>query len=323
MSDAPHNGSSTATSTVTQASRRAPARKAGGRGGSAGAAGAGTRLDDATKSPPGCDDGRVWVGHVWDDEGEVTVQLRGNASPARDLPSCCEAARDAGLTCRKHPPAPPDHQRSRRSAANRAAVKVRRYAVRNRLTRMVTLTYAEGVHDPVVVERDVSAFIEALRRERFGGRKFAYLWVREWHKTGHGIHVHILVGAYVPEATLRACWGRGFVSARRMDRVPTEPGEAPLRRRASARTLARRGASYVAKYVRKTFEDEAWPPGTHRYDKARGYEGTARTFAAASWDEARAIAVFELGGELPAVTFFSEEYGEKYEGPPLRVMFWA
>ncbi|MGH7735462.1 MAG: rolling circle replication-associated protein [Gemmatimonadales bacterium] len=85
---------------------------------------------------------------------------------------------------------------SREDAARRARGKVRRYCAANRLNRLGTLTYGgEGNHDPAELRADVGGFFRRLRGSL--GERFPYLWVPEWHKSGHGLHVHFAVGRYV------------------------------------------------------------------------------------------------------------------------------
>src|SRR4051812_35660089 len=81
----------------------------------------------------------------------------------------------------------PDPDRGRTEADRRARGKLRRYVAANRLTRLVTLTYADANHDAHAFRGDIALFIRRLRRE-IGKDAFAYAWVPEWHKSGHGIH---------------------------------------------------------------------------------------------------------------------------------------
>jgi hypothetical protein len=83
-----------------------------------------------------------------------------------------------------------DPERSRAEAARRARGQVRRYCATNRLNRLGTLTYAgRGCHDPRALRADLAGLFRALRRA-LGGEAFAYVWVPEWHKSGHGLHAH-------------------------------------------------------------------------------------------------------------------------------------
>ena len=88
-------------------------------------------------------------------------------------------------------------ERSSQMAASRARTTVRRYCAANRTNRFGTLTYAgEGCHDPEVLRSDLASFFRNLR-EGLGGKPFPYLWVPEWHKTGHGLHAHFACGQYI------------------------------------------------------------------------------------------------------------------------------
>ena len=132
---------------------------------------------------------------------------------------------------------------SRDDAARRARGKVRRYCAANRLNRLGTLTYrGDGCHDPAALREDVGGFFRRLRGSV--GERFPYLWVPEWHKGGHGLHVHFAVGRFVG---VRVIDGSGTL------------GEARLASR------------YLSKYVGKDLgEGEA--AGLHRYEVAQGFQ---------------------------------------------------
>ena len=73
-------------------------------------------------------------------------------------------------------------------------------ALANRLNRLGTLTYrGAGNHDPMLLRRHVGEFFRALRSS-LGGDPLPYVWVPEWHKTDHGLHVHFAVGRYIPRS---------------------------------------------------------------------------------------------------------------------------
>ena len=91
------------------------------------------------------------------------------------------------------------------NASRRAAGRLRRYAVGNRLNRFGTLTYAVACTDPKQVSMDVGTFFRDLRNEI--GRPFPYVWVREWHPGGHGLHVHFLVGRFIRQSLIRGGLG--------------------------------------------------------------------------------------------------------------------
>jgi hypothetical protein len=157
-----------------------------------------------------------------------------------------------------------DAARSAQEAGRRARATLRRYCAANRLNRLGTLTYAgEGCHDPLQVRADVAEFFRALRTAR-GGKPLAYVWVPEWHKTGHGLHVHFAVGRYLPRSVIADAWGRGYVHIKLLGDMGVGSGP---------REEARRAAGYLSKYVAKTFADpQARALGLHRYDVAQGFK---------------------------------------------------
>jgi hypothetical protein len=160
-----------------------------------------------------------------------------------------------------------DPARSREEAARRAARKVRRYCAHNRLNRLGTLTYrGAGCHDPRQLRRDVAEFFRALR-DLLGGTPFAYLWVPEWHKTDHGLHLHFAVGRFIQRTLIEASWPHGFVHIKVIGDLPVGSG-----------TLgeARKAAGYLSKYVAKSFADTARIDGLHRYDLAQGFQPRVR-----------------------------------------------
>lgn len=99
-------------------------------------------------------------------------------------------------------------------------------------------------------------------RESLGGSAFAYVWVPEWHKTGHGLHAHFAVGRFVKRGLIAEAWGRGFVHIKLLGDLPVGSGTIGE---------ARRAAGYLSKYVAKSFTDDDRPPGLHRYDLAQGF----------------------------------------------------
>lgn len=150
---------------------------------------------------------------------------------------------------------------SRDDAARRARGKVRRYCAANRLNRLGTLTYSgSGCHDPVALRQDVAGFFRRLKGSL--GETFAYLWVPEWHKAGHGLHVHFAVGRFVGVRVIDSAWGHGFVHIKLLGDLPTGSGSLGEARLASR---------YLSKYVGKDLGvGEA--AGLHRYEVAEGFQ---------------------------------------------------
>lgn len=130
-------------------------------------------------------------------------------------------------------------------AARRARGKIRRYCTANRLNRLGTLTYAgAGNHDPLLLREHLGVFFRRLRGE-MGGEAFPYLWVPEWHKSGHGLHVHFAVGRFIPRRKIEVSWGHGFVHIKLLGDLPVGSGRL---------AEARRAALYLAKYAGKDFD---------------------------------------------------------------------
>src|SRR5665647_147052 len=157
-----------------------------------------------------------------------------------------------------------DPERAAQEAGRRARAKLRRYCAANRLNRLGTLTYSgAGCHDPHQAREHMRDFFRDLRTD-LGGEPLAYVWVPEWHKTGHGLHVHFAVGRYVPRSVINAAWGRGFVHIKLLGHVPVGAG---------ALGEARQAAGYLSKYVSKTFTDPtARVLGLHRYGLAQKFQ---------------------------------------------------
>lgn len=156
-----------------------------------------------------------------------------------------------------------DPQRAREEAGRRARGRLRRYCAANRLNRLGTLTYrGEGCHDPRQARADVGVFFRQLR-SALGGEGFAYAWVPEWHKSGHGLHLHFAVGRFVKRSLIVAAWPHGFVHIKLLGDLPVGCG-----------TLgeARKAAGYLSKYVAKSFDDHDRPAGLHRFDVAQRYQ---------------------------------------------------
>ena len=107
-------------------------------------------------------------------------------------------------------------------------------------------------------------FFRRLRAE-LGGKPLPYVWVPEWHKTGHGLHLHFAVGRFVPRGVIEQAWGHGFVHIKLLGDLPAGSGSL---------AESRRAAGYLSKYVAKSFDDDRdgvlRPKGLHRFDVAQG-----------------------------------------------------
>lgn len=202
-----------------------------------------------------------------------------------------------------------DPERSMQEAARRARAKVRRYAAANRLDRFGTLTYGgEGCHDPAQARADVAVFMRNLRGAL--GSPFPYIWVPEWHSSGHGLHLHFAVGRYVRHSVVSESWGNGFVSIKRIT------GQ---RHGAPAIEGSRIAARYMSKYVAKTFADSSLG-GRHRYEVAQGFQPEAMRFTGSHEAE-----VLEAACEVmrkPPARRWSSSQSEDWHGPPSGWFQW-
>lgn len=197
-----------------------------------------------------------------------------------------------------------DPERARQEAARRARSKLRRYCAANRLNRLGTLTYAgDGCHDARAFRGDMAAFFRSLRG-LLDGRRLPYVWVSEWHKSGHGLHAHFAVGCYIPRGKIEQAWGRGFVHIKLLGGLPV--GSTALHE-------ARRAAGYLGKYVGKDF-DAKRAAGLHRYDVAQGFQPHCERIRGRSEHQVLAAASQAMGADPVEVRRSVEVDG--YDGPP-------
>jgi hypothetical protein len=163
------------------------------------------------------------------------------------------------------------------------------------------------------VRADVAVFFRALR-SALGGAPLPYVWVPEWHKSGHGLHVHFAVGQFINRAKIEAAWGHGFVHIKRLSHLPV--GSTKLHE-------ARRAAGYLSKYVTKAFADtEAERAlGLHRYEVAQGFQPPVVRLTGRSSRDVLHQAVERMGGVLPAISWSSAD-AENWQGPPAVWFAW-
>jgi hypothetical protein len=204
-----------------------------------------------------------------------------------------------------------DPARSEEDAARRARRTVRRYCAHNRLNRLGTLTYrGTGCHDPRQLRRDVGAFFRALRG-LLSGDPLPYVWVPEWHKTDHRLHVHFAVGRFVPRQVIERAWGRCFVHIKLLGELPA--GSTP-------RDEARVAARYLSKYVGKSV-DARRIAGLHRYERAQGFQPTTRRLVGRTTvDDVLAQAVEAMGAQPVDVWTSDGKLG--WQGPPSVWAMW-
>ena len=201
--------------------------------------------------------------------------------------------------------------RAEHEAARRARGKVRRYCAANRLNKLGTLTYAGvGCHDPRRVRGDASRFFRRLKAD-LGGESLPYLWVPEWHKTDHGLHLHFAVGKFIKRSTIERAWGHGFVHIKQIGDVPVG---------ASSLHEARIAARYLGKYVGKSFDDRR-VKGLHRYERAQGHDPRKVIVEGRSRDEVVERASVLIGSRPDKV--WSSDDEREWFGPPSVWAQWA
>jgi hypothetical protein len=233
---------------------------------------------------------------------------------AAEAGGCFVSSRPRVSSVRGGPTADPE--RARVEAGRRARGRLRRYCAANQLNRLGTLTYAgQGCHDPRQARADVGSFFRALRSE-VGGAAFPYVWVPEWHKTDHGLHLHFAIGRYVQRRKIESAWGRGFVHIKLLGDLPQ--GSGPVQE-------ARKAAGYLSKYVAKSFNDEQAqhrrPAGLHRFDVAQGFKPKVVRLSGTSADDVFGQAS-DLMGSIPALRWSSADV-EGWQGPPAIWGQWA
>nr|WP_270886529.1 hypothetical protein [Pedococcus sp. 5OH_020] len=144
-------------------------------------------------------------------------------------------------------------------------------------------------------------------RQSLGGESFPYVWVPEWHKSGHGLHLHFAVGKFVPRGLIEEAWGHGFVHIKLLGDLPAGSGSF---------AEARKAAGYLSKYVAKSFDDDRdgvlRPAGLHRFDVAQGFTPRTILIRGATRAEVLEHAAGAMGG--PPDVFWSSAEVEGWQG---------
>ncbi|WKN47846.1 hypothetical protein [Nocardioides sp. Arc9.136] len=158
----------------------------------------------------------------------------------------------------------------------------------------------------------MAAFFRALRAE-MGGKPFPYVWVPEWHKSGHGLHVHFAVGQFIPRGRIQSAWGRGFVHIKRLSDLPV--GSTSLNE-------ARRAAGYLSKYVTKAFNpaEREHLLGLHRYEVGQGFQPPVLRLSGISSAMVLHKASTVMGG--PPSRSWSSADAEDWKAPPAVWFAW-
>ena len=205
-----------------------------------------------------------------------------------------------------------DPERSLAEAARRARGKVRRYCAANRLNRLGTLTFrGAGCHDEQQLRVLVGRFFRRLREQANAGEPMPYVWVPEWHKSGHGLHVHFAVGRFIKRSIIDEAWGHGFVHIKLLGDLPVGSG---------AWAEARHAARYLSKYIGKDFGGRQ-AGQLHRYEVAQKFQPKRVGLAGESVDEVIAKACERMGGP-PAYCWTSDQQPD-WKASPAVWLSWA
>jgi hypothetical protein len=245
---------------------------------------------------------------VYEGAGEGVVSWSSGVSPPRSHRLWPSAGGSPAPEGRGHAPgqgvgAAVEAAEPRADSRRRSRGRLRRYVVSNRLSRLATFTYAEGVHDRARVVADWRGFSRRLEREVPG-----VVWARalELHPGGHGFHVHVALGGFIPKPLLARLWGHGFVDVRK------------VRSRRGGREDARTAAAYISKYVAK---DPIAGPGEHSYEVRQGFQPVA----VRAWFDSREAACSGLvrasGGRLSYR--WDSDADPRWRGPPVVFAGWA
>lgn len=194
-----------------------------------------------------------------------------------------------------------------RRADQRAVRELRRYIVKNVLTRMWTLTYVEVVTDRAKVIRDVNDFLQRLRA--LVGEDIPSAYVIEPYD--HGLHVHLaLENRFIDWHEFGQTWGHGHVQF--------SDGMRSVRAQNGKRAQSRMLALYLCKYMSKAWAD-GHDSGDHRYEPAQGFRVQLSRRVFKTRAEARAWLCDRLG--TPATEWWSGD-SEAWEGPPVWAYSW-
>ena len=191
-------------------------------------------------------------------------------------------------------------------ANRRAITESRRYAVRNKLTKMWTFTFKEAQWDRSKILEYMNDFFQRWRV--LEGKEFPYLYALELHPGGHGYHVHVAVPGWMftDFFRLRRVWGHGRI---RFDKRKRQQGE--------PRDDARRLALYLVKYITKGFE-QSHERGEHRYEVAQNFAVTVKRRAFSTYREAMDYLAY-FAAESYSVVWSDYEL-DWWKGPPTWVL---
>lgn len=201
-------------------------------------------------------------------------------------------------------------------ANRRAVTNLRRYCVKNRLLKMLTLTYVIAEFDRAVVKDDMNALFVRWRNLK-GGKRFPYVYVIELHPgalqadgsrgPSHGLHVHVAVPLhYIDKHWLQDTWGHGIVHYKDPKKL----------REGDNRVRSGQLAYYLAKYISKGLELEH-EHSKHRYEVAQGFSVEIERMSFRTLDLAKSWLRWYKGERFEEVWSYRDNVG--WEGPPVWV----
>lgn len=173
-----------------------------------------------------------------------------------------------------------DEAETRERAARRAGTVIRRMIMARRLDYLLTLTYRENVICRRRAVRDLSTFMDRVRKEKPG---FSWVAVSERQKRG-AWHWHIAVSGFQDVRLLRSIW-KGVVGEGNIDvRGPKSGGR--------LRWGRLRLAYYLAKYIYKCSQETR--EGDHRYFRSRDGEESDVVKIMVDWASTAGVWVQEI-----------------------------
>jgi hypothetical protein len=151
------------------------------------------------------------------------------------------------------PKSPTEVVQARSKSVNRTRTSIRRTVHAMGADALLTLTYRRNETNRGTAFADLARFIRNMR-EALG--QFLYVAVAEKQKRG-AIHFHIAVKGWQDLGLIRDCWKRAGGDGN----IDVRKWHGPLHRM----------ASYISKYVTKSFTDEELDRRSeHRYRRAQG-----------------------------------------------------
>jgi hypothetical protein len=152
------------------------------------------------------------------------------------------------------------------------------------------------------MRRRVQGFMRRLQQH---AGSVPYVYVLEQHKDG-AWHAHLILGVYLRHAVVERLWGHGWVFVSKHG-----PRDGHLNQRETLRSVVRRAAGYVAKYVTKAYESG---DGRHGYEVGQGFQPESVVIDGEHLGELLSDLRQLMGGGPPEVLWDSDQVPD-WEGP--------